>query len=155
MNPPPIKLQNSNAAKAKVDGFRSEKASLTSNTTRTGRTSHRTNRATDTDALDELLDKIVEAKLEQRAAKAAEKKVKDESDEVCASFEKWKEKFAHPTPDSLMAHGKSILQPAGDYYRKLFMEEDGDCYNIRKMSEAALIFDPIELSKLSDADIVL
>jgi hypothetical protein len=31
------------------------------------------------------------------------------------------------------------------------MEEDGDCYNIRKMSEAALIFDPIELSKLSYA----
>ncbi len=36
----------------------------------------------------------------------------------------------------------------------MFMEEDGDCYNIRKMSEAALMFDPIELSKLSDADIV-
>ena len=53
-----------------------------------------------------------------------------------------------------MAHGKSILQPAGDCYKKLFMEEDGDCYNIRKMSEAALIFDPIELRKLSDADIV-
>jgi hypothetical protein len=46
------------------------------------------------------------------------------------------------------------LQPAGDCYKKLFMEDDGDCYNIRKMSEAALIFDPIELRKLSDADIV-
>ena len=36
----------------------------------------------------------------------------------------------------------------------MFMEEDGDCYNIRKISEAALTFDPIELRKLSDADIV-
>jgi hypothetical protein len=142
------------AAKEKVNGLMNEKASLTSNTTRTERKSHRTNRATDTDALDELLDKIVEANLEQRTAKAAEKKVKDESDEVCASFEKWKEKFPHRTQDSLMAHGKSILQPAGEYYKKLFTEEGGVCYNIRNMSEAALIFDPIELSEMSDADVV-
>ena len=100
------------------------------------------------------MDKIVEANLEQRTAKAAEKKVKDESDEVCASFEKWKEKFPHRTQDSLMAHGKSILQPAGEYYKKLFTEEGGVCYNIRNMSEAALIFDPIELSEMSDADVV-
>jgi hypothetical protein len=80
--------------------------------------------------------------------------VKDESAAVHTSFEKWKEKFPHRTPDSLLAHGKSILKPAGDYYKKLFLEEGGDCYNIRQMSEASLIFDPIELSKLSDADIV-
>ena len=53
----------------------------------------------------------------------------------------------------LHLHGKSILKPAGDYYTKLFLDEEGDCYNIRQMSEAALIFDPVELSKMSDADI--
>jgi hypothetical protein len=84
------------------------------------------------EALDELLEKIVEAKLEQRTAKAAEKKVKDESDEAHASFEKRKEQFPHRTPDSLRAHGKSILQPAGDYYKKLFLEEDGDVTTFEK-----------------------
>ena len=56
----------------------------------------------------------------------------------------------HRTPDSLLAHGKEILKPAGDYYKKPFLEEDGDCdcYNIRQMSEACAMtmFDPIELN---------
>lgn len=146
--------ETSSAAKAKVDELTAEKASLTSNTSRSGRSSNRTSRATNTDALDEVLEKLVETKIELRNAQDAEKVVKDESAAVHTSFEKWKEKFPHRTPDSLLAHGKSILKPAGDYYKKLFLEEGGDCYNIRQMSEASLIFDPIELSKLSDADIV-
>ena len=53
-----------------------------------------------------------------------------------------------------MAHGKGILRPVGDYYNKQFLDEHGDCYNIRKMSEAAQIFNPLFLCKLSTADIV-
>jgi hypothetical protein len=143
------------AAKAAVDELMSQKASLTSNTTSRGRTAQRTNRATDISALDKLLDKIVDAKMVLKGAKAAEKKAKDESEELHKLFEEWKEKFPHRTPDALLAHGKSILHPAGEYYNKLFLEEDGDCYNIRQMSEACLIFDPIELSKMSETDIVV
>ena len=143
------------AAKAKVDKLMEEKASLTSNTTRTGRIAQRTNRSTDMEALEKLLDKIVDAKMDLRSAKSAEKIVKDEADALHKSFEEWKEKFPHRTPNALIAHGKAILKPAGDYYEKLFLDEEGDCFNIRKMSEACLIFDPIELSKMTDTDIVV
>jgi len=96
-------IRNVRNAKSKVDKLMKEKQLLTSNTSRTGRTSVRTSRATDTDALSKLCDDIVDAKIELRSAKSAEKEVKDESDAVHTSFEKWKEQFPHRTPASLRA----------------------------------------------------
>ena len=53
-----------------------------------------------------------------------------------------------------MGHGKDILLPVGRYYHNKFTKEDGDCRQMREMSEAAQIFDPIFLSKQSTANIV-
>ena len=53
-----------------------------------------------------------------------------------------------------MGHGKDIVLPVGRYYHNQFTNEYGDCYQMKEMSEAAQIFDPIFLSKQSSDDIV-
>ena len=53
-----------------------------------------------------------------------------------------------------MAHGKNILLPVGNYYNAQFTDEDGDYYQMREMSEAADIFDPIFFSKQPTSDIL-
>ena len=85
---------------------------------------------------------------------AADKKDKDLAGEVVSLYEDWKKKFPHQTKPDLIGHGKDILLPVGRYYHNQFTNEDGDCHQLREMSEAALIFDSIFLSKQSAADIV-
>ena len=92
--------------------------------------------------------------MKQKSLKAAEKEAKDQEGKVVALYEEWKKKFPHRTKTDLMEHGKDILQPVGRYYNKQFIDENGDCHQMRVMSEAAQIFDPIFLSKQSTADIV-
>jgi hypothetical protein len=101
-----------------------------------------------------MLEELVEARVQQRNSKAGEKKAKDLAGKVVASYEDWKKKFPHRTKPALMGHGKDKLLPVGQYYRKQFTEEDGDCHQTRVLSEAAQIFYPIFLSKQSTADIV-
>ena len=108
------------------------------------------------DKLDKVLDDIVEAKCSMKDLKiaVAEKEATESAKAVVDSYEDWKKKFPAHSKEELMAHGKGILRPVGDYYNKQFLDEHGDCYNIRKMSEAAQIFNPLFLCKLSTADIV-
>ena len=119
-----------------------------------GRIRTATVRNRDNDQLDGILEDIVEAWVQQKSLKAAEKKAKDLAGEVVASYEDWKKKFPHQTKPALMGHGKDIVLPVGRYYHNQFTNEDGDCHQMREMSEAAQIFDPIFLSKQSTADIV-
>ena len=52
-----------------------------------------------------------------------------------------------------MTMERVFLGPSGEYYKKLFNEEDGDCYDIRQMVEATQIFNPIFLKDMSDTDV--
>ena len=86
--------------------------------------------------------------------KAAEKEVKYSARKVVATYEEGKQKFTHRTKPALMSHGNNILLPIRNYYNAQFTDEDVDCYQMREMSEASHIFDPIFLSKQSTDDIV-
>ena len=100
------------------------------------------------DKLNKVLNGVVEAKCSMKDLKIAEKEATAESAKaVVDSYEDWKTKFPAHSKEELMAHGKGILKPVGDYYNKQFLDEHGDCYNIRKMSEAAQIFNPLFLCK--------
>ena len=111
-----------------------------------GRIRTATVRNRDNDQLDGILEDIIEAQVQQKILKAAEKKAKDLAGEVVASYEGWKNKFPHLTKPALMGHGKDIFLPVGRYYHNQFKNEDGDCYQMREMLEAAQISDPIFLS---------
>ena len=85
-----------------------------------------------------------------------EKEAKDAKKEVDEARTKWCQQFPHRTRESLIKHGQDILKPVAEYYEKLFKDEDGDCYEIRKCAEAAEIFDPRFLATIeNDTDIVL
>ena len=119
-----------------------------------GRIRMATVRNKENEKLDGILEEIVEARVQQKSLKAAEKKAKDLAGEVVALYEDWKNKFTHRTKPALIVHGKDILFPVGQYYHNQFTNEDGDCHQMREMSEVAHMFDPIFLSKQSTADIV-
>ena len=44
--------------------------------------------------------------------------------------------------------GGAIMQPAFDYYDKLFKDDKGDCADMMEMAEAVEMFNPIMLSML-------
>lgn len=58
----------------------------------------------------------------------------------------------HWTRDTLLQHRKTVLQPAFDYYKKLFI--DGDCCHMSKMAEACDMFNPILLKDISQTKVV-
>ena len=99
------------------------------------------------------MDQLVNAKFSLREAKAKEKDLTNKLKEIQKSFKEWKPKYPSRTRDDLYDHGKSVLGPSGEYYKKLFNEEDGDCYDIRQMVEATQIFNPIFLKDMSDTDV--
>ena len=47
-----------------------------------------------------------------------------------------------------------VLQPAHDYYKRLFREDVGDCCHITKMAEACDIFNPLVLKDISETEVV-
>ena len=56
--------------------------------------------------------------------------------------------YPYATKELLMNHAKSIGKPTEEYYHKLFNTEVRDCYNIRKMAEAAQIFNHLILQDI-------
>eukprot|EP00956_Cyclotella_meneghiniana_P022385 scaffold42336_cov60-Cyclotella_meneghiniana.AAC.1 len=128
------------AAKANVDSLAQEKAAVTSNS------------CSRSDVWQSELPKQPLQMLSRslREAKAKEKDITNKLKEIQKSFKEWKSKYPSRTRADLYDHGKSVLGPSEEYYKKLFNEEDGDCYDIRQMVEATQIFNPIFLKDMSD-----
>jgi len=120
-----------------------------------GRVRQATERTRDNNQLDNVLEQIVEARLKEKSLMSNEKAAKDALAKVVKAYDDWKKQYPHRTKIELMDHGKNILKPVGQYYHDQFTSEDGDCYPMREMSEAAQMFNPIFLAKMSDADIVV
>ena len=55
---------------------------------------------------------------------------------VVESYNEWKSKFPARSNEALMAHGKKVLEPVGNYYKQQFLDDSGDCHPMRVMSEA-------------------
>ena len=55
----------------------------------------------------------------------------------------WNRKFPNKTVNDLVRHGKSIAQPALDYYKSNFNEEGGDLYNLKRALKSLPNFHPI------------
>ena len=87
---------------------------------------------TDMEALQEITEKIVDAKISLTAAKRKLNDKKEVVDLATIEYEKWKERFPNRTKESLDCHAKAILQPAVVYYNKLFHEEGGNVITLDK-----------------------
>ena len=72
----------------------------------------------------ELSDQIVIVK-EMKEKRYDVKKLDNEMEQ---SYTDWKLISPHRTRASLIAHGKSILEPAKQYYMSLFSENEGYSY---------------------------
>ena len=83
--------------------------------------------------LDDILEQIVKARVKHMSLKIAEKEAKYSAEKVVATYEEWRQKFPHRKNSALMAHGKNILLPVGKYYNTQSTDEDGDCYQTRKI----------------------
>ena len=75
-------------------------------------------------------------------------------DESIENYNTWNDEFTFFTREQLINHAHSVGQPAIDYYNKLFNSESGDCYNLRQMTNAAKIFNPMFLAGKSEAEVV-
>ena len=62
----------------------------------------------------------------------------------------WQDKFPHRNRNTLIHHGKDMMQPMPLYYRSLFNNVEGDCYHLRQGSIGCKIFDPIFLKGKSN-----
>ena len=113
-----------------------------------------TERVTDMGQLELLTIQVAEAKSELKIIKKTHSVAKKDLDELVKSHEDWKLEFMHRTHDTLLQHGKQVLQPAFGYYKKLFIEDGGDCCHMSKMAEACEIFNPILLKDISETEIV-
>ena len=113
-----------------------------------------TERAINTTQLNKVKEDLVKAKEEFRKAQVDYDKVLELKTKVDNDVKKAIENFPYNNKELLVNHAKSIGKPMIEYYHKLFTIEDGDCYNIRQMAEAAQIFNPIFLSGHTDAEIV-
>jgi len=75
-------------------------------------------------------------------------------DESIENYNTWNDEFTFFTREQLLNHAHSVGQPAIDYYNKLFNSEGGDCYNVRQMTNATKIFNPMFLAGKSEAEVV-
>ena len=71
--------------------------------------------------------------------------VKKLADEAEQAYKDWKLRFTHRTRDSLIAHGKSIIEPAKQYYTSLFSNNEGDSYIMRRVDKGCKIFYTLSL----------
>ncbi|KAL7540988.1 hypothetical protein ACHAXR_010540 [Thalassiosira sp. AJA248-18] len=143
------------ALKGDLKALEDEKKAITCSTSSRGRVSKKTTKTTNGDDLERITNDIVEKRIALRDSRKDGKEGKDMAEEARAKFDAWKEKFPHRTHGELTSHGKRILEPVGDYYKKLFNEDGGDCADIRKMAEAAEMFDPIFLATIRNETHIL
>ena len=143
-----------NDAKDRIKALQSEKRNITGGTSQSGRKRQLTARATNEDALEKVNIKIIDEKVKLVQVKSryeAEVIVRDESIE---NYNTWNDEFTCVTIEQLIDHAHSVGQPAIDYYNKLFNSESGDCFNVRQMTNAAKIFNPMFLAGKSEAEVV-
>ena len=124
---------------ARLNGLKKE---VQGGTSSPGRIRVKREKNLNNDNLYDILEQIIEARVNHKSLKAAEKEAKYSAEKVVATYEEWRQKFPHRKNSALMAHGKNILLPVGEYYNARFTYEDGDCYKMREMLEAAQILIP-------------
>ena len=120
-----------------------KKESLQTSTSSRGWGRKKTSRVIDTDEYDSTLQQISEAKVLLKQAKTLNKEEAEEDlNKVKQEYDDWKNKSPDHTREELQEHWKKISSPLYDYYTNLFIEENGDNYNIRQACSACIIFDP-------------
>ena len=106
--------------------------------------------------VDRLKADIVRAKSAYKEAKKASEDAKQASTITELEHTKWMEMFPYRCETSLTAYAKSRVNPGHEYYRKHFLEENGDLYHARKAVDcAATVLNPLWLKNQNDGDTVL
>ena len=141
--------ENNVEEKAKLDSIISQRDGVTTGgVSKGGHVRTQTACVIDTDRLKELTIKVGEAKIQLRKVKKSESEAKTVADAAAENYQEWKQQSPHCNHESLLQHAMAIMQPAFDYYDKLFKDDKGDCADMMKMAEADEMFNPIMLSKL-------
>ena len=81
----------------------------------------------------------------------AENKLKEHN----RSMDEWKREYPDTSVEDLIQHGKSIAQPALDYYTRNFKQEAGDIYKLKRASRACQVFNPFVLKQWDLASLEL
>ena len=89
--------------------------------------------------IDLLVDALSEARL------ALEECIKDRDD--------FKSQFKMLTKDVFLRHGKECVEPGFQHYRKLFLEPEGDYYNLKRAFHIARIFNVLNANDFSVLEI--
>jgi hypothetical protein len=137
---------NFDPATAALKNLIDQKALCTQNgTSSRGRIRASTARAIDENALDLLNIQIIEAKQTLRQEKASLSEVNRELDRSIRDYDAWKSKFPNRNQDTLLNYCRELAKPVLAYYSKLFLDEDGDNYHMRKAAFSCQLFDPMFL----------
>jgi hypothetical protein len=71
-------------------------------------------------------------------------------------FTQWKAEVGPVTVEDFIAFGKNCVQPGYEYFRKLYIEEQGKLYNLYMMIlKGAEIFDPVQVKEMPEAATML
>ena len=127
----------------------------TQHTSGRGRVSRRTNISINNDRV-QLLEQSVNDKSAEYDELAKEvEKAESKLTKHMNIMEEWNKEFPNITVEDLIQHGRSIAQPALNYYTRNFNQEDGDIYRLKRAARASQIFNPFVLQELDIASLEL
>jgi hypothetical protein len=71
------------------------------------------------------------------------------------TFTQWKAEVGPVTVEEFIAFGKNCVQPGYDYFRKLYVQEQGKLHNLYMALKGAEIFDPLKVKDMTEAATML
>jgi len=150
------------AAKSHLDDLQARLKEITHPQTRSRGNSRIRNRPynTLTDAekieVERLNADIVPAISTYKEAKKVTEDARKTGENTELEHTKWIQTFPHRCEASLTAYAKSLVYPGHEYYRKQFLDENGDLYHARKAADcAATVLNPLWLKNQNEDDTVL
>ena len=135
-----------NSSKDSLSHLLNQKSTLTQNgVSSRGRIRASSERNIDTDAIQKINEDIAEARQKVRQSKIILKEKDDEVNSFKREYLAWKTKFPDRCKDTLLEYCTRKTEPVLQYYRELFLQENGDNFKIRKAALACKLFDPTYL----------
>ena len=83
------------------------------------------------DDLEQINDRIVEAKVQDRILKSEYDGLVGRKDEAIEEYDKRINEYMFLVRDELIKYARTIGLPSIKYYNIMFNDEHGDCHNIR------------------------
>ena len=149
------KIAEVDLIQSEIDTIRADIDATTQQTSGRGRVSIKTNISIDNDRVQLLKERVNEKTgTFDEKIKILEKAV-NKLKKHNSSMDEWNREYPDTTVEDLIQHGKSIAQPALDYYTHTFNQEAGDIYRLKRASRACQGFNPFVLKQWDLASLEL